>query len=231
MSRTIVSIWPMEQTAQRSLFKPSTPYNQTNTFTLPAASKEAPRLLTIGHFKQDFHLGEMIKPIPVQINDEDIARDLVATWADYKGDGLRGRPGIWLTEIENPTVEKVKASDEYRKAVHEQDEFAQAIVMEARELFRQKHYGSITRLHFAMADYLKIQGEEWQTYKPQASGSTKNCMFCTAVVPAQAIVCPNCHQVLDQTQFDALTAKATPPPQIPGPVVAPVAPKPQQSAR
>jgi hypothetical protein len=131
----------------------------------------------------------------------DIVNDLVRCWtAGFVGMPAGAQPGIYVADEPEPTVEQILKSDAYKQARKQQELFAQAYVRQADELERIQKRADINETHRAMADYLGITGRTWQ-------GEVKKenmiqCSWCTKWIPALAIKCPECKEIVNLELYE-----------------------------
>lgn len=203
----IVSVWPIEERAERPLFVPASEHNQSNLFVLPAATRDKPVILTVGPFIERIYVMKG-RHTENYIGANDIAQDLVNQWAMQKhGSESLSRPGIAIWEEPNPTMEKLLGSSFLKEQIAAQDRFANRAVKHASDLNRSEHMGeraSITSFHEQMAKYLGIENEPWQLDRMQVHSNQRvECIACTKYIPAHSMVCQYCHSVVDHARWAA----------------------------
>lgn len=196
----IVSVWPERFVAVRPHCQPASRHNASNHFLLERGSTEIPSVLAVGHFKEKVYVGH-----GKTINEIDsttaikMALCLVNEWAKNRASDLTGGAsmGVWITDLHNPTPERIKATPEYRQMCIAQDKFCDLHIERARELHRVNKYELITDLHFICAEMRNVQGDPWQIRKPSYGGETAKCPWCFVVVRAEAPICHNCKAVVN----------------------------------
>ena len=198
----VISIWPEELRASRNLFQPATNYNDSNQFFIPKAHENDPKVLNVGAFKQKERIQD--KWIEQMVSAEDLARDITKEWSANRDERVLGQPGVFVWEgVDNPTIEQIKASEQYANYARMQRVFAHEEVEKAREYYKNDDYREITALMFLCADYLKIENEEWQARKLTDTASRIACPVCTKPINVAAMKCPHCNEIVNAKKYRA----------------------------
>lgn len=203
MSKTIVSIWPMQESTYRPLHMPKTA-TDSNCFVLQPGCFDIPFLLRVPDFDNLVYMGKGTNQT-ITIPAIETALDLVRHWRDSKNspeDG--GLPGIWLHPTENPTVEEVRSSAEILEYSEKQIMFASSKVREARLFAAQNEWRNITKLHLFMGKLLNIQGEPWQDFDSKASAGKVRCPYCDTPMAMTAAICGQCREIVDLTKYNQI---------------------------
>lgn len=132
----------------------------------------------------------LARPVPV----EEIVTDLMATWTgglfNVPQDAKPGVMQIFPTEI-SIKAGKVQPSPVERRQMEEtQSRYFEYLFTEGERLHKQNNWKEITDTMRLAADWLGYQ-REW-SHRAIAAESGP-CPFCTAIIPAAALVCPSCH--------------------------------------
>jgi len=213
LSKTIVSIWPMQESTYRPLHIAKNP-GDTNTFILQAGSVESPFLLKIPDFDTYIYMGKGIHQT-INIPSYETANDLVRHWRDSKNspeDG--GLPGIWVSPVDNPTIEQVLSSAELDEFQDKQMMFASSKVREARLFAAQMEWRNITKLHLFMGKLLNIQGEPWQDFDARAKVGKVRCPYCDSPITMGVAVCSVCREVTDIEKYNLIRTAQNLPPKV-----------------
>ena len=205
MSKSIISIWPMQETAYRPLHMPKNP-GESNLFILQPGSVEIPFVLRVPDFDNHIYMGKGVSQT-ITIPSYETANDLVRHWRDAKNspeDG--GIPGIWLSPVDNPTMEQVLYSEELVDYSEKQVMFASSKVREARLFAAQGEWRNITKLHLFMGKLLNIQGEPWQDFDAKAKLGKVRCPYCDTPMPIGAAICGTCREIVDIEKYNQIRA-------------------------
>lgn len=222
MSRTIISIWPMQENAYRALHIPPTS-TDSNVFILEPGSIEDPFLLKVVEFNTLVYMGKGVHQT-IGIPAHQTADDLVNQWRNAKNmpDDM-GLPGIWVCSIDNPTLEQVKALPETQEAHEKQMQFAASKVREARLLAAQGEWRNITKLHLFMGKLMNVTGEPWQDFDAKAALGKVRCPYCDTPMSMTAAICGQCREICNLERYNQIRAtqgllpKAAPVPAAPKP--------------
>jgi hypothetical protein len=74
------------------------------------------------------------------------------------------------------------------------------------EWSKNKRHRAIGNMERIFASAMGVN-REWVT-PIEEKVETKDCIFCTTTIPAKAVVCPQCHNVVDRAQFEILSGTA-----------------------
>lgn len=191
MGRTICSIWPAAQRAQRK-------HNGLTDYTLAAAPRGSYATLTVYDTQQWINIpnersyrGNIEpRPIPAQI----VAEDLVATWGkDTVGAKSGFKPGIGIIAGEVPTVEELAS---LRAG---QSNLFNWLIKDAMD----KHNGgegiNISDMHRMAAKEMLDKGANSLVWFPVVDFSAvKDCIACARQIQATAIRCEHCTTMLPE---------------------------------
>jgi hypothetical protein len=114
------------------------------------------------------------------------------------------RPAIWqCSSLEGPTQEEI----DYNTIVFRR--YCDRIVEEADEWDRRRQNGEA---HVPKHTQRQRDCANWMLYKREwlfdmTPNSLKQCEFCFVTIPAKAIICPTCSQVVDQSAYEAKKAQ------------------------
>lgn len=205
MSRTIVSIWPMQEIAYRALHMPKKP-TYSNHFVLQPGSVEIPAMLVVEDYDNYIYMGKGAHQT-ITIPSYETAADLVRQWRDHKNmPDDAGVPGIWLHPTENPTFEQVTFSEEIKEFSEKQMMFASSKVREARLFAAANEWRNITKLHLFMGKLLNIQGEPWQDFDAKASIGKTRCPYCDAPITIGVATCSTCREIVNLEKYNQIRA-------------------------
>lgn len=211
MVKTIVSIWPMEQTQIRPQYSP------ISTWTLPAAPFDGFVKLKVTDQQQTDYVAAGMR-MQGNVPADELARDLARSFSMLTAGGS-GAVGVWVADEDDPTDEQILNSPRYHAAREAQEVLMKNIVVQARYLKGINEERAISRLHHAAAGYLRLEGEDWQG-KNIGRSMTKECPYCTSFVQSSAVICPKCTNVIDaeghariqaqiKNQIDAINQQAS----------------------
>lgn len=203
MSKTIISIWPMQETAYRALHSPKTPAD-SNLFILNPGSFEVPTLLRVPDFNNQIYMGKGSYQT-ITIPAEETANDLVHQWRDNKNmPEDAGIPGIWVCSIDNPTLDQVRGLPETMEANERQDQFASSKIREARLFAASNEWRNITRLHLFMGKLMNIQNEPWQDFDAKAKLAKTRCPYCDSPMSIGVATCPTCREIVNVEKYNQI---------------------------
>lgn len=106
-------------------------------------------------------------------------------------------PGIfWVPgKLDKKQIELLH-KDKLAKAREVQDRWCNILVRSADDSWRKHRQNNlISDVQRAAAKYLGVKREWTEEVDPRQS---IECKFCTSLIPARAIICPVCHQTLNQ---------------------------------
>jgi len=213
MSKTIVSIWPMQETAYRAGHMPKRP-GDSNLFVLEPASVERPFLLTVVEFDNLIYMGKGVHQT-ITIPAYETAADLVNQWRDHKNmPDDAGLPGIWLCSIDNPSVDQVRGLPEMDEGYENQVTFASSAAREARLHAAQNEWRNITKLHLFMGKLMNIQGEPWQDFDSKLQLGKIRCRYCDAPMAPHAAICGTCREIVNVEKYNQIRAEQNLPPKV-----------------
>jgi hypothetical protein len=163
------------------------------------------------------------------VKGEAIARDVVAEWsANGVGMNPQCRPGIWVIREQLPLINPDgtaqidadgvalwrDATEEEKLAMWEEDLAAgrQADRSYANMLFVQASgMAEDPRKIPFIAPNARVAAQQYgmtaEWLKEDAALHVKQCLYCTRVIPAKAIKCPHCSEIVDVEGYAALEAQ------------------------
>lgn len=198
----IASLYPARMTAKRPGFKPQ------SFFEIAAAEDlNTPAVCVIQQQTENPYMGHGRAP-DVKWEAEDVAADLVMEWGSgLPGGGGEATPAIWISEGARPGGNGDWIIPQAEIDFHRlrQDAVLKNLVQEARWFHGQKQDNAILPVSHKAAEWLNIEGEEWQ--KKLTSDARFKCGFCKSTCERGTIICPNCKQILDRDAFDAMNLK------------------------
>jgi hypothetical protein len=163
------------------------------------------------------------------IHGEDIARDIVNQWTTGGVHmGATCHPGIWVVREQIPLVNEKGASvrdadgraqwrpatDAEQKSMWAEDlaeakaadaAYAQALFDYANSRAQDPRLIPFIPKNCRLAAERYGLQAEW--LRPNA-GTQRACPFCQKFIPANAVKCPNCQEVVDQAQYSRMIAQA-----------------------
>jgi hypothetical protein len=171
------------------------------------------------------------RPIPRTILGEEIAWDIIEHVAlKGRGMSINCGPGIWLVREWIPefnpdgsaimnviplgdgkTIERQQirpatpaerarmAAEDLHEAIQRQDRYCAYLVGQG-DIYASKPEESIL-ITARMKEAARYTSRDREWLKEHHTEQAKVCQFCTKSVPTAAIVCPNCHQVIDYERF------------------------------
>ena len=211
MRKTIASIYPLEQTAERPLYQ--------GFYHLPAVKKgEPPFLLPVNdkvQIERELYIaghGEKRTSVP----GEEIAPDILREWTT----GAPGMspfcgPGIWMVRDEVVEDGARRAATEQEKARmfaedHEAAKQRQAAWLEY-QIVEGDRLGDDPKTRKAVTPLMKLSarymGRERKWLEEMRDSDVRACPFCTKHIPAGAIKCPECGEIVDFEAYARLQAK------------------------
>jgi hypothetical protein len=173
-------------------------------YKLPASKDGEIVMLRIGDQIQYQSAGSGVPPIPVQIPAFKVADDIARCFTmgkSWPNMPANAQPGIWVADQPEPTEAEILGSERYKHAVREQDAFLAAVVTQADDLDRKGQRNNIGLLHREAARVLGVTGRPWQ--EDLRSDSNMVCPWCKSLIPAGALRCRVCQEVVDPVAYNA----------------------------
>ena len=204
---TIASIYFMPVFAERSLFR------DANQWYIPAVPRELPDGAdkSLPHLAQPALLvvrdGYQQEQEPITrverktlITAEEIAYDIVREWTtNAPGMTPECKPGIWVCAGSKPTEE------ERQRAVKWQSAWCEYLIMQGDEkMAKPEERKYITPLMRAACRWM---GRERDWLLELKDAEIKMCPFCKKAVPADAIKCQFCGEIIDVARYAKLVAE------------------------
>jgi hypothetical protein len=195
----------MQETAYRAQHMPKTPAD-SNLFILQPGSIEVPTLLRVADFNNQIYMGKGTNQT-ITIPAYETANDLVHQWRDNKNmPEDAGLPGIWVSSIDNVTLEQVLGLPETEEANEKQVMFASSKIREARLFAASNEWRNITRLHLFMGKLLNITGEPWQDFDAKARLGKVRCPYCDSPMSMGVATCPTCREIVNIEKYNQIRA-------------------------
>lgn len=194
---TVVSMLPWDVNEKKPQVYPG-------DFFIPAAEKGKLSCLVITdsviYIPLDEIRGKMSQTVPAldmaKSIVEDYRRSLVYLRAN-DAPGLFYIPGGFTAEqVDKEFKDEVL---KYRKL--QEGWFSHLITVGTDEWARSRQRMFIPEICRHAATYMG-QNPEWALALTEVINV--NCKFCTSLIPSEAVVCPNCHNVLDPVRFKSL---------------------------
>lgn len=195
MTKTVASLCPWPVWIERPHF------TRCNKFHIPAVPKgSAPATLTI---HDDIQWGKIISAAPsvsYTILGEEIAADFVLHTAK-NGPFMSedAHAAVWMCDGTEPSKEEIERETlALRK-------YCGVVVEYADDLDRRRAAGepNVPKITDRMRDacrYLDLK-RGWLT---ELINTSTSCVFCTKTIPAHAIKCPECNEVVNRAKYDEL---------------------------
>jgi len=204
---TVVSLLPIALREEKPHMLPS-------TFIIQASSK--------GDFSI-LHVGEGIHWIPNPLVEEgkpnssfrqitspgEMARSICE---DYKYANIsiseNAEPGLfWVHgKLMKDEIRKHHSSELAIAEEKQKNWFRNLVALADADWNKNHNMLAVSDLQRKAAEYLGVN-KEWVKLNPQ---ETVNCPFCTIPIPTFAIICPNCKQVVNDTEFNKVKGTANP---------------------
>lgn len=193
MTKTVASLCPWPVKIERPHF------TMRNTFELPAVPKGQPPATT--KIDDNVQYAKILSTAPeakYTILGEEIAADFVKHVAQ---DGPfmteDARPAVWICAGDEPTQEEIAANLQKLRA------YCGLMVEYADDLDRRRQAGepNVPKVTLRMKDaarFLDLK-REWLT---DLVNSATTCWACTLTIPAHAIRCPHCKEIVNQARYD-----------------------------
>lgn len=193
---TVVSLYPIDIREEKSGLIP-------NRFFIPKSVNMEPSVCIVSECRHyvyiDVDRGQMEVRDPAIQVAESIVRDFINSTIcvdEECSPGLLAVPGVY-TGIEF----KLKFAKEYESLKAKQLRWYRELIKMADNDWQQTHrHNSISQLQRLAAGFLNYKSE-WVSVSTNVPHY--NCPVCTSVIPQAAIVCPNCHQVLNKEALAA----------------------------
>lgn len=153
---------------------------------------EPPKLLVIEDNVQWERRLSTQPPIPTTIAAQEIADDFIKhTSTQGPHMSPNAGPPVWQCAGEQPSAEEIA---EYSERF---GRYCNAVVEEADELERRRGNGEpmVPRVTQRMRDCARYMGYERNWLSVMKTDTTKRCVFCTTVIPALTVKCPQCGEV------------------------------------
>ncbi len=198
----IASLYPSRMTAKRAGFSPQPTYEiaqPSDLFT--------PALCVVQQQTERPYMGYE-RALPRKWEAEDVAADLVQEWSSglpgSGADEAGARPAVWVSEGAKPggNGDWIIPQEEIEHFRRRQDAILRNLIHQARWFHSQKQESSILPVMRIAAEWLNIEGEEWQ--RRLTSDATFKCRFCKGTLEAGAVVCIHCKEIVDRKGYDAL---------------------------
>jgi len=209
MACTVVSLYPKEM---KDEFKPGL---SSGTFSMPASDGETPVVLHINdEFTRRVYIPLEKDPAKANMNVPESAAIVAASVVnDFINStylmNTDCRPGIfWVEGIHEANEIERKFPAQLAEAKQVQSNWLTALLRDGDDAWQKFHlHNRINDLHRLAATMLGKK-REWGTFKrdEQVDASMINCKFCTTSILPEAIICPNCKQVLDSERFEEAKA-------------------------
>jgi hypothetical protein len=195
MTKTVASLCPWPAWIERPHF------TRRNTFFIPAVPKgAAPNTLKIGDDVQWAKILSTAPSVSYTILGEEIAADFVLH-AAKNGPFMSedARPAVWICADDEPSAEEIARETLALRR------YCGVVVEYADDLDRRRQAGepNVPKITDRMKDaarYLDLK-RGWLT---ELINTMTQCPFCTTTIPAQAIKCPNCNEVVNRAKYDEL---------------------------
>lgn len=195
MPATIVSLFPEEINEFKPRLIPS-------YFKIPAAPQDGFVCVVINKAQFPIEVADGERTFLVPELPEDVAKAIVEDWVSAKiGVTPEDRPGVFWVDgaFDNTGIEKnfpLKLTDARNSQIRW---FKRLVELANDEFARTKQVRTISDLQKTAAKYLGLTDLPWMQVEIVTTPSF--CKFCTIPVPEHALVCPNCHNVLDVEGF------------------------------
>ncbi len=220
MTRTIASIYPLEQKAERPLY--------SGFYALPAVKKgDPPFLLRLEDKVQHGHklFIEGGGPTKETIPGEQIAPDILREFSENApGMTQDCGPGIWLVRetvdeneeyiaedglkrlrvVSRPASEAEKAAMFAQDHQRAKDRQAAWFEYQIAEGDRMPEFARRTPLMKLSCQYM---GRNRKWLEEMKDGDVKLCPYCTRSIPVGAVRCPECHEIVDFEAYARLEAQ------------------------
>lgn len=201
----VCSIYPLRVGIERPLLTPENQFWLEPVDRLGGEKDVQPFVLTVNEQYQLERLPITGIEHKVTIGAEEIANDLVIH-ATQMAPGMKPecRPGVWIPEDGKTWVNR-----ELETNLQAQLNWMDLQYNAGSQLaLTPEGKKAITRLMRVSAKYLG-RNPEW--ILPTTAADVKECQWCTKMIPAKAVVCPSCNQIVDFERYAQLEAikKAT----------------------
>lgn len=193
MVKTICSIYFDECGPTSRVFGKDAVRGGLTTFRIEPVPRGEYRLLKVTDLFQREYVGSGTY-IGIPVFGEHIAPDLVSEWAKNAMLERFGGPGIFVCAGDEPTQE------ELAKATRAQSRWCRALIDKAQGDWirgQREHILEGSIFHKAAA-WMGETGYEWMK-NPEMN--LVACPLCRASIDAQAVVCPNCRNVINPVEF------------------------------
>jgi hypothetical protein len=190
----IASVYPIARRIVRERRHP------VNTFEVAACPKGAPpTLLVIGSNYESEKVPLQERTVDQEITAMETAEDFIrSVTTNQPYITADAHPGIWMCAGSTPTEEEIAFNTERQEA------FFRNLVHAADDLEKNGKSIQITDLMRTAAEWLNYRAD-WR-HKATANDN-KNCPFCTKLIPGVAVICPECHQVVDFDKWAEMEAR------------------------
>lgn len=195
MTKVVASLCPWKSWIQRPHF------SRVKDYVLePIRKGDAPFTLRVNDDIQWEKLLSVQPAISKTILGEEIAADLVLH-ASRQGPFMNeeARPAVWICEGASPSIDEIHEELPKLKA------YCGLLVEYADDLERRRANNEplVPKVTPRMKDacrYLELK-RGWLT---ELVDSSTVCIFCTATIPAHAVKCPECKEVVNREKYDLL---------------------------
>lgn len=198
MAATIVSIYP----EKISEFKPRL---IPGYFDIPGVKKGSLEVLVIHRVSFPIEIADGERTFMVPELPEDVANSIVNDWMSAKiAVDEQGKPGLfWVdgahTREAIPKHFKEKLDEADRLQINW---FRRLVDLANNEFARTKQSRAIADIQRTAARYLGFMELPWMQLEDIVIPT--NCKFCTFLIPPEAVVCPNCRNVLNPEAYKSL---------------------------
>jgi hypothetical protein len=204
MTCTVVSLFPREINENKSGQTP-------DRFLIAAAEKDDISILHVEDGYSTIYLDETRGALPVVILAEDVAKSIVNDFVgSFQGIGPNTKPGMFYVSGKY-TKEEIKKQfpDKVKLAATQQRVWGMELVRLADDDWQKYHrLKSINELPRYFAELFGLK-RDWLALVPEEEVKEEliRCKFCAETIPAVAIVCPNCKNILDSKKYEELKGK------------------------
>lgn len=207
---TVVSILPFAVNEKK-------PGLQPGIFQMPAVKDGAFELLIVERCNHPVYLDEarprLNVPDPSDIVAQSIVSDLKVSLPGYNSGiaepGIGWVPGEFTMDEKGQALFKATHSALLKDMQKLQRVWFESLVRTADDDWSRYHrHTFITSVQRHAAMVLGLKNKDWMLEQEIVAAMSK-CKFCFSQVDPQAIICPTCHGVLNQVEYEKNFVKAT----------------------